>query len=246
MRIGLPLPAELAKAAWGQPASNGLRSACLIEPDTQAVAIGSRLKIKVLVHNSGQDPVVFLFPQHAEPNGLRVSPARIHVVPWTQLVTFQRVRLNPGDYIEGESFEIAIEDHYDQQKAETQAVIETKAGSEFNMAFHLDLTERFVRQPDGLQDPDAIQKRTIANRLAAEAPLPASSADRTLLLRRVLLDMFGEHATAQELSDFAHDDSPNSLKNLTTRLQARQHPPLFVGEIHSGELTLRVTPAPAR
>ncbi len=116
MRLGKPLPAALANVAWGQPVASGLRSACLLEPQAKEIAVGSQMKVRVLVHNSGADPVTFLFPRHAVPNGISASNARVHVVPWAQLATFERVRLNAGDYVEAESFEVAIEDHYDEKK----------------------------------------------------------------------------------------------------------------------------------
>lgn len=242
MRLGKPLPADLANVSWGKPVEHGLRSACLVERQAKEIAFGAKVKLRVLVHNAGTAPVAFLFPRHAVPDGVRVGNARIHVAPWTQLLSLERVRLNPGDYVEAERFEIAIDEHYDEKKSESRAVIEAQAGIEFQVSFLVDLTERFLRQADGLQDPDAILKRDIVNRVAEEAPLPTSVADRELLLRHVTLDMFGEPPTAKEIAEFAADNSKDSLKNLTSRLQVRQTSALFVGAIPSGEVILRVSP----
>src|SRR5207249_4445513 len=59
---GEPLPAELAGAAWGQPAPDGLRVAWLLEPRAKEYPLGTSLKSRILLHNSGKKTVIFIMP----------------------------------------------------------------------------------------------------------------------------------------------------------------------------------------
>src|SRR5205814_2199630 len=59
VRPGQPLPDELKDAAWGPPATNGLRAAWLLEPRANQYPFGSVLRSRVLFHNMGESPIVF-------------------------------------------------------------------------------------------------------------------------------------------------------------------------------------------
>ncbi len=61
-------------------------------------------------------------------------------------------------------------------------------------------------------------------------------ADRELLLRHVVLDMFGELPTAEELKEFVTDNSSTSLSKLTSRLQSRPSAASFAGELPADEV----------
>lgn len=59
-RSGSPLPESLSRVARAVPAENGLRVAWLLEPPAESYALGTVLKSRVLFHNSGQNPIMFL------------------------------------------------------------------------------------------------------------------------------------------------------------------------------------------
>jgi hypothetical protein len=102
---GEPLPAELADAAWGQPAPNGLRVAWLLEPRTKEYRLGTELKSRILLHNSGQETAIFSVPswqQSSEHAAHNATGAAINVSStyWTTMAHMMNYRLAPGEYCE--------------------------------------------------------------------------------------------------------------------------------------------------
>jgi hypothetical protein len=83
----------------------------------------------------------------------------------------------------------------------------------------------------------------IASRVANEAPLPISVADREQLIRRVTLDIFGEPPSAQEIAAFVSDNSPDALAKLTARLEAKKETTPTVGMLSAHQLTFTIRAA---
>ena len=67
LRRGQPLPAALAKADWGEPLPGGLRMAFLLEPRAEQYHLGTEVKARILLHNSGKDPVAFITRSFHQP-----------------------------------------------------------------------------------------------------------------------------------------------------------------------------------
>lgn len=59
---GEPLPVDLADAPWSEPAKNGLRVAWNVTPHAKEYRLGTSLRSRILVHNSGDEPVFFIMP----------------------------------------------------------------------------------------------------------------------------------------------------------------------------------------
>ncbi|HWB03808.1 MAG TPA: M56 family metallopeptidase [Verrucomicrobiales bacterium] len=247
LKAGLPLPVELTSAAWGPPAPNGLRTAWLLEPRGEEYALGSTLKARVLFHNTGRETVIFKSPMWHE-LGLRsahdAGGAEIPVSPgphasMSGLTPMVSYRLAPGEYCEVMGDGVSI------GKADDGFVwseIGAKEGDTVTMSDTVDLTYGWAF-PDGRKDSAGYWKMLVADRVALEAPMPPSAADREQLIRRVTRDLFGEAATAAEIAEFIADNTPDALTKLTARLQTRPGITSFSGKLTAGELHFRVIAA---
>ncbi len=242
VRLGQPLPNDLPNVAWGIPLENGLRSAWLIAPDSKEHALGSVLTTRLLIHNAGKEAVVFVLPTHHNPGNAKAGSIQISEIPFTRLFSYAKFRLEPGHQLEVSGFNIAVGDKYDKQSI-VEAVIQAKAGDEVPLSYTVVATDGVLPYPDSNKDPVAEFQRAIAERVAEEAPMPSSAADRQQLIRRVIRDMFGDTATSEEISSFVADNAADALVRLTARLQDRKTAQSFVGEIPSGETRFRVVAA---
>src|SRR5262249_41354026 len=89
VRSGQPLPAELAGAAWGEPAANGLRAAWVFEPRGETYPLGTNLRSRILFHNSGTKTIVFRTPDWHQYGNHRAHDAKGKAIPisateWTR------------------------------------------------------------------------------------------------------------------------------------------------------------------
>ena len=53
------MPTSLEKVAWGAPLASGLRMAYVLEPGVAEYRTGTVVSARILIHNSGNEPVVF-------------------------------------------------------------------------------------------------------------------------------------------------------------------------------------------
>lgn len=88
-----------------------------------------------------------------------------------------------------------------------------------------------------------LKRQVIGERLDRELPLPASAADRELIVRRVTRDIFGDEPTADEIAALANDKSDDALTAFSRRLLRREGLAGFVGELTPGKIVFRTTPA---
>ncbi|MFO0978780.1 MAG: M56 family metallopeptidase [Planctomycetaceae bacterium] len=246
LQLGQPLPPELGNVVWGQALENGLRAAWLVDPEIRTEFYAdsgvtkSFITSRLLIQNSGGVPVTFILPKFTLPERAKVIGGELHEIPFVRGSAFQRLRLDPGHYVEVPVFSMTLQDSEDLSQASTEAVIVAEPGAELQLSYSVDLTTEILQQPDDLKDPDAIWSRTIANRVAEEAPLPVSAADRELMLRHVMADMFGEQPTAAEIATLVDDSSPDALTRLVERLQKRPLIRPVVGELGTGTTSVRV------
>ncbi|HUF60522.1 MAG TPA: M56 family metallopeptidase [Verrucomicrobiales bacterium] len=251
VQLGEPLPVELTSAAWGPPAGNGLRAAWLLEPRAERYPLGMVLTARVLFHNSGEKPVAFRTETWHQGGGHTARDGKGDEITVTGTfysgITLSALyRLEPGEYCEVRGYGIAIgagEYAEERSTGTVGAVIEAKEGDFVTLTHTVQARGGGWTRPDDPKDPGELWKKVVAERIGREAPMPAATADRELLIRRVTRDLFGEEATGEEVAAFSSDDAPDALERLTLRLQAR--PPLepWAGELPTGATRFRVTAA---
>ena len=250
VKSGSPLPESLSKVAWGAPAENGLRVAWLLEPPAESYALGTVLKSRVLFHNSGQSPILFMTEtwhqedkhQARDGDGQEIKVGSTWYSGITPMSTF---RLKPGDYIEINGHGIGIGAGEYQEERSTGSVgawIEAKVGDEVHFTTTVRLDQQGWTRPEDPKDPEELRKISIAERVALESPLPSSATDRKQLITRVTNEIFGDDPTDDDVYDFLNDTSLDAMLNLTVRLQKREHIPLFRGTLATGETIFNVLP----
>jgi hypothetical protein len=118
------------------------------------------------------------------------------------------------------------------------AIIEAKEGETVTFSHSV------AAGSGGSTRPDDLWLASIARRVGNEAPMPASTADREQLIRRVTLDILGVVPTAEEIAAFAADGSADALEKLVKRLQAGGVVALpWIGRLPTGETKFRVVAA---
>ena len=246
VRQGEPLPKELESAAWGAPAANGLRAAWLLEPGAEQYPLGSVLKARVLFHNVGKEPVVFETETWHQDDGHTARDGQGAEMPvkatwFTGITPTSKFRLAPGEYCEvsGHGLAIGAGEYKDEHSTgAVGAIIEAKEGEPVTLTHSVDAGT------GGWTRPDDLWVASIARRVGNEAPMPASTADREQLIRRVTLDILGDPPTAEEIAAFAADASADALEKLIKRLQAGGAAALpWKGRLPTGETKFRVVAA---
>ncbi len=245
---GRPLPKELEKVAWGVAAPNGLRTAWLLEPRADQYFLNTVLKSRVLFHNTGPTPEVFQTDTwhqddlhqavDADGNVLKVDRSWYSGVTPTTVV-----RLMPGEYTEvpGHGIGIGAGSYVDERSTgQIGAVLNAKEGDTVRFSTTVRFTTVGWTRPDEAKEYEERFRQQIAERIAFERPLPPSPDERRQILIRVMRDLFGESPTFEEADRFANDASPDVLEQLVQRLQKREVPKLFDGELETGEQAFRV------
>jgi len=259
---GEPLPAELTGAAWGQASPDGLRVAWLLEPRRDEHPLGTSLRSRILVHNSGRETVLFIMPswqQSGEHTAHDAKGAAIDVssTMWTTLARKLTYRLAPGQYCESPAPGIGVgarTDDEDWANVRVGAWIDAQAGDE--VRFTPDAVEvrfspsevgtRFVDgRPTNVDPKDAadLWRTIIAERIELESPLPAAAAERVEIIRRVTLDLFGDAPAPEEIAAFVADDAATAQAALEKRLLERPGVKPFTGTLPPGDLRFRVLAA---
>ncbi len=247
---GSPLPAELADAAWGEPAACGLRAAWRLEPPADAYPLGAKLQSRVLFHNSGAAPIVFMtetWHQYGAHQAHDANGDSIEVFCLERMGRRLRHfwRLAPGEYCEVEGHTLALGRHDDPKLGKAGTVggwIEAKIGDEVRFqpaSIHTGFEAWTL--PSEVKSPADLWKSVIAERVAREGPMPAPAADRAEIVRRVTQDLTGELPTEEQLAAFVGDNSPDALAKLAARLYGNSQVELFAGQLPVAPLTFRVT-----
>jgi hypothetical protein len=240
------LPRELESAPWGQSLPNGLRVACLFEPPAAAHRLGTPLKMRILVHNAGQEPVVFRARtwHHIEPTARNAQGAEIEIESITRYTRPPLVvyRLMPGGFFDLASPGVGIGKYgfHSFKNADIASWIDAKVGDEVTL----------TPGPVPLGDWNEVSVVNseprwwldfLAARLNLAAPLPADAAERAELLRRTVSDVFYADVTAGEIAAFVGDRGPDALESLARRLAGRTGLKPFSGSLQSGTTKFRVT-----
>jgi hypothetical protein len=248
IQYGPPLRKELENAPWGSTLPNGLRVACLLEPRAPEHRLGTALKMRIVVHNAGKEPVVFRSRtwHHIEPTARDAKGEELQMESVTRFTRPPLVvyRIVPGGAVELASPGIGIGRYgfHDFNDADIASWIGAQGGEEVT------LTPGPV--PLGDWNEAAVVNLEprwwldfLAARLNLATPLPAAAAERTALLDHVVRDFFGTAPTAEETAAFLADREPTALDSLAKRLAHRAGVTPFTGSLTSGPTRFHVLPA---
>ena len=242
---GPSLGKELESAPWGEALPNGLRVACLLEPSAAEYRLGTPLKMRILIHNTGKEAVLFrarswhqIGPKARDAQGAEIEVESVTRFTQAPLVTYH---LDPDRFIELTSPGIGIGDmrQFTFEGADIASWIKAKEGDEVT------LTPGPVPLSDWNEDSALVGEPRwwldfVTARLKLASPLPANAAERTQLLEVTLRDLFQSRATPEEIATFVADREPNALESLANRLAQRPGLKPFSGSLQSGPTRFRV------
>ena len=242
---GPSLRKELENAPWGETLPNGLRMACLLEPSAAEYRLGTTLKMRILIHNTGKEAVLFrarswhhIGPEARDAQGVEIEVESVTRFTRAPLVTYH---LDPDRFIELTSPGIGIGGmrQFNFEGADIVSWIKAKEGDEVT------LTPGPVPLSDWNEDPALVGEPRwwldfVTARLKLASPLPSDAAERTQLLEVTLRDLFQSRATPEEIATFVADREPNALESLANRLAQRPGLKPFSGSLQSGPTRFRV------
>jgi beta-lactamase regulating signal transducer with metallopeptidase domain len=246
LQHGQQLPAAYAKADWGEPLESGLRMAYVLEPRAAEYPLGTEVKARIILHNSGKEPVAFITRSFDQP-GHKAKNAeggdyQIDSTFWTTVGRPQAYRLAPGEYCEVNAPGLGIgarnNDRDDWSNVRAGSWILCEAGDEVTF---LPGGTLLTPQESAEVDPDWWLS-FITDRLNREAPVPLDRKEREYLLYRVVRELFATAPSTTEGDAFAADKSPDALKNLAVLLTKHAYGKQCHGMIHPGETKFRVLP----
>lgn len=260
---GDALPKELTNVSWGKPDASGLRVAWYLQPDVDEHRLGSSLKSRILVHNSGDKTVFFIMPSWQQSGAHKAfdagdKPIEVTSTYWTTRALKLVYRLPPGAYCETPAAGIGVgnkgEDG-DWANVRPGCWILAKAGDNVRLQpadveVRYSATVNGTRMIGGIQenkDPkDAAElwQRTVDERIGCELPFPKSQADREQLFRRVSIDLFGKPPSQDALTAFGSETTlATDIASLRKRIMVGQTIAPFTGALTPGEIRFKVLKA---
>jgi beta-lactamase regulating signal transducer with metallopeptidase domain len=250
-RTGAPLPKQLADAPWGAVQPSGLRLAWLLEPRAAEHPLGTALKSRILIQNTGNNVVVFRTRTWHQGNhtardasGAELKLDATHWLTRAPLVPF---RLWPGEYIELTATGIGLgatrHDDQDWKSARVGSWIEAKAGDDVTvMTAPLPLSD-WNQSPPKNGAPSWWLELIKAD-LAQNLPLPTDPEERRRLVYRVGMEVFGTPLSKDEIDAFVSDHESTALDALANRFAQRTGTTPFTGELTSAPTKFKVLPSP--
>lgn len=265
VHVGEPLPADLNDAPWGKPTENGLRAAVLIEPRAKEYPLGSSLKARIFIHNSGKQTAFFIMPSWQQTSAHTAQDAKdgaikITSTSWTTMAQMEVYRLPPGTYCETRAPGLGVgpgSNDEDWANVRVGSWIHAKEGDDVRFtpgAVEVRMSPFVVgtRKHNTLQKPKNaadLWKRFVIERIQRETPIPTGAADRKLVLQRLVKDLYGLEPTAEEIAAFVADKSPaaldakTSVELLAKRVQDKRSISPFTGTLQPGDIPFRVLAA---
>ena len=248
-QTGSPLPPALAKAPWGETQKNGLRMAYLLEPRSSEYPLGTPLKARILVQNSGKDMVVFRTRAWHQlghkANDAKGADINVESVDWLTIGRLTAYRLWPGEFVELIGPGIGVGANKNDEIWQNTSVgswVEAKAGDDVTITTSpLPLYDWNEKVPEN-GEPQWWLDFIKAN-LALQLPLPADPEERKHLVYRAGMQIVGTPLSAEEIASFAADRDPNALDSLAKRLARRPGTTAFAGDLTSGPTKFRVLSA---
>ncbi len=206
----------------------------------------SSLKSHVVIHNSGNKPVMFVTRSFHQPEH-RAKLANGGSVPvestfWTTRGRPEPYRLHPGESCEVHAPGIGI----GPRKNDDDDWSNIRPGSWILANKDDDIV---FQSGDVLLSGDHNEKvdpdwwlKFITERISRDAPLPNDPKEREVILFRVISDLFGNSPTPEEAAAFLPDTSPEAVQHLATLLSDRTWHTSVAGPIKSGEIKFHVLP----
>ncbi len=253
IRQGDALPEKFAGVAWGETQPNGLRAAWVLEPGATGHRMGTALKARLLVQNTGTIPVMTRVPTwhqgEVKASDAKGAVVEVSGISWTTIARLVPVRLAPGEFIEIKTPGIGLGPHAGMGPWAGPRVgwnILKNAGADLTLTHSpvpLDGSGVGVREDDPQVVGPGWWLAHIKGRLSLELPLPADAAERTRLLDRAVPDLFGTTPSAEETAAFVSDKTPDALDSLAKRLAAREDVVSFSGKLPTAPVKFRVLAA---
>lgn len=245
---GSPFPPELQDAAWGQAAENGLRLAFLFEPRAKEHRLGTVLKSRLLIHNSGTKAVVFRTgtwhqPRHTVRDA-RGNQIDVDAVDWETRSRLVPFRLGPNEYVELPTTGLGIgKDNNDDDVRNVQvgSWINAAAGDQITIATSQILLSDWTEKDSTDQVPQWWHDY-VASRVARHLPLPAAAEERERILSRVAMELFMDPVGGKERGGFPTDAKPTAVNSLVDRLANSDRALAFVGSLQSSPTEFTVLP----
>ena len=246
LQRGQQLPTSLNDANWGEALPGGLRIAWLLEPRKENYHLGSALTSHIVIHNSGNEAVMFVTRSFHQPEHTAVTAdrdmVRMESTDWTTRGRPEPFRLRPGEYCEVHAPGIGIgppnKDLEDWSNVRAGSWI--LANDDQNVIFQPGEI-LLTGDHNGKVGPDWWLK-FITERINDEAPLPDDATEREAILFRVISDLFGSSPTPEEAAAFLADTSPQAVDHLVKMLSERTWHTSVAGPIKSGEIKFNVLP----
>ncbi|MEP3479263.1 MAG: M56 family metallopeptidase [Fuerstiella sp.] len=246
LQQGSPLAPSLKNANWSKRLPSGLRMAWILEPQADEYHLGSALKSRVVIHNTGKEPVAFVTRSFHQPKHSAKShdgsQLKIESTNWLTVGQPEPYRLHPGESCEVNAPGIGIGPR--PKKKEDWANV--RPGSWISASEGQEIT---FQPGEIMLTGDHNQKtdpqwwlKFIKERLDQDAPLPTDQQERELVLFRVVSDLFGNSPSPNEAAAFYPNQSPDALHNLAVRLSKRSWITSAAGPIQSGVTRFRVLP----
>lgn len=250
IRTGTPLPRSLADSPWGTAHPTGLRMAWLLDSQGLGYTLGTSLKARILIHNVGQQPVVFR-TQTWQNEDYLTRDARGKEIPtqtidlsglireFGRLVTY---RLAPGEFIELTTPGIGIGAN---KKEENWPFIHIGKSLDVKPGDEVTIVTKPVTLGDGSETSEMGGEPRwwldhIKSRLERHLPFPPEKNARERLLYRVAMELFGTPPSREINDAFVADQSPTALDSLAERLFHRPGLHAWSGSLTSGPTQFRV------
>ncbi|MGB7328583.1 MAG: DUF1549 domain-containing protein, partial [Rubripirellula sp.] len=246
LQPGQALPASMQTANWGDALPSGLRMAWVLEPRENKYHLGASLKSRVVLHNAGKEPVMFVTRSFHQPRHEAASAdgatLPMESTDWLTRGRPEPYRLRPGESCELHAPGIGI----GGRKNKFEDWSDVRAGTWILAGEGEDV---IFRPGDILLTGDHNAKidsgwwlNLIEQRVKQETPIPTDEKEREVILFRVISDLFGYSPTPEEASAFLSDKSPDAASNLADRLSKRSGFQSATGSIKSGEIKFQVLP----
>ncbi len=246
VQFGQQLPVAWQNADWGKPLEGGLRMAYVLEPLSDQYHIGTELKARILLHNTGKEPVTFITTGFQQPTHTATladgGELKLDSTSWSTRGRPQAYRLAPGEFCEVYTPGLGIgaqkNNHQDWSDVRAGSWILCKEGDEVIFSPGAALLSGMNELPN---NADWWQE-FIAERLSREMPVPQDTIEREYLLYRVVRELYGAAPSTTEGDAFAADKSPDALKNLAVLLAKHPYGKQCQGLIQPGKRKFRVLP----
>lgn len=244
LQRGQPLPTSLNNANWGKTLESGLRMAWTLEPHADRYHLGSLLRSNVVIHNSGEEPVMFVTrsfhqPEHTATTDVGAA-VTIESTHWLTLGRPEPYRLHPGEYCQVYAPGIGI--------GARNNIIDDWSNIHAGSWILATKGDSLIFQPGPIlltgDHNDTFDRnwwlKFIIKRINRDAPLPNDAQEREVILFRIVSDLFGSTPTPAEAEAFLADHTSRAIGNLAELLARRSWHSSAAGPIESGEIKFQV------